>query len=176
MSCKDKAEFLVDTDLSECPAELREHIENCAECSAALEGQRFVRRILAVKRHEQAAPGVADEIAAGVRAKLFAAEKSDLSRFRFADLRWFIKPAFQMTAAALIIVLAGSFFFRGHNTSTPPVMTRHAEFEHELDLPRIGRTAPEWLLENTNTAPEQIRYGPLRSRLVDFELDAPNSE
>jgi len=169
MKCEDLAEYLLDLD--KCPDELRDHLETCEKCRAEVDGQRFVYRMLAIKRHELPDPDVEADIVAGVRSKLFRAEKSELSRFRFSDLRWFAKPVLQTAAAALIIVLAGSYFFEADNIPDEPVLSHQAKFHHELDLPLISRTAPEWLVSDTNVAPEQIQYGPLRSRLVELQLE-----
>lgn len=171
MKCEDLAEYLLDIDLANCSDELRDHLENCGKCRAEFDAQSFVYRMLAIKRHEVPDHDLEADILAGVRSKLFRDAKSDLSRFRFSDLRWFVKPVLQMAAAALIIVLAGSYFFKGGDAIDQPNLAHQGGYHHQLDLPLISRTAPEWLVPDTNMAPEQIQYGPLRSRLVDLELE-----
>lgn len=170
MKCSEVVKWFVELDSDSYPKDVRRHIDNCDKCREDLENQLFSYRFLSIKRHATPPPGFARRSSTRIRRELYAGSTKDSLRFRLSDSKWYVRPLLQTAATAAVIVLAGSFFFDGGETGTYSALEGQAHAPPiELDLPLIGSTAPEWMAADTNIAPDEIQYGPLRSRLVDYQ-------
>jgi len=171
MKCSQALEEMINSPATEYSRDLRGHLGECADCRREAEGQDFVRRIMSIKRKELPTAESGARIAAGVLSELEGASPAKLTRFPSESAGRMWKPLLQTAAAALII--AGlSFYFAGDKEQSEMIAeSAPAPAFDGLDLPLIGSGAPEWMRQSTNVAPEEIQYGPLRSRVVDFELE-----
>lgn len=170
MKCDDVSKWFMTPYAESYPEEVRRHLEECRSCRDDLARQQFVYQMLALKRHEGAADGSAAETAGKIRSELSDIEDSEIGRFRPADARWLVKPLMQTAAAAVFIILAGSLFFRISDPNIARPRRQHVLHTASPDLPSVHSTAPDWLETSTNMTPAEIRYGPLRSRLVEYEV------
>jgi hypothetical protein len=172
MKCSQALEEMMNSPATEYSRDLREHLGECEDCRREVEGQDFVRRIMSIKRNEMPTAESGARIAAGVLSELEGASPAKLRRFPRESAGRIWKPLLQTAAAAALIIAGASFYFAGDKEQSEMIAeSAPAPTFDGLDLPLTGSRAPEWMRQSTNVAPEEIQYGPLRSRLVDFELE-----
>jgi len=170
VKCKDVTDLFMETDIALLPEDVREHIAGCPDCRRFLDDNRFVTNILSVKRHEtissemlkRCSEGIFDGISEGV-----IPESTHISSL---DIPWLIKPVSRIAVASIFIILIGGFFFKQHihpEVSSSTVPTPNIS-ENIAD---ITSSPPDWMDNQTNASPDDIRYGPRTSAVVDFSTD-----
>ena len=167
MNCKETLKWIADArDYKALPDEVGKHIDSCDDCRQLLEDNRYIAQIVSLKRYERPVMGSEERIASAIQAGLAASGKNDLGRFMWNDMRYFLKPVCQIAAAAIFIVLIGSFFFKRSATD-------HGANPQISDVPtrQMPYSQPDWMAAQTNPVPGHIQYGPGPSRMVEFELD-----
>lgn len=169
MKCKQAVEWLANPDSESYPQEVRKHLEECEECRRLYEENRFVARLISLKRYEKPVEGSQERIAGAIRNKLSSSGDNELARFMFADTKFFIKPALQVAAASIFIILIGSFFFRQTLLHERETIQQKGMQASQLDARELVGSKPDWMVENTNASPEAIQYGPRRSEVADYD-------
>lgn len=170
MKCDDVIVYFTDTNKGSYPSEVLSHLEKCENCRSIWEQQRFAVQILAVKRHEHRTALECERAADAICKSISPEKDSRLEMFSVRDQGRLMRLIIPMAATLALIATIGIF-----NIKDEPVQeNRMAETRlpvTDFDLTTILGSQPEWMGIHTNTSPEQIQYGPLRSRIVEYELD-----
>ncbi len=170
MKCKDVVSSFTETDRNSYSSEVISHLDKCENCRLIWEQQRFAVKMLSLKRHECRTQQTIEMAANAVCRSI--SEENNLNSMRFSE--WgeslLLKKALPLAAALALVVTSGFVFIRGGSTDEKLVAETRLPV-NDWDATTILVSQPEWMNTHTNTSPQHIQYGPLRSRLVDYEID-----
>lgn len=172
MNCRQARNLIGWSDGRVWPEDARRHVQECAECRSFSESMSRVRDLIAVKRHETPDAGFENRCAEKIRLGLKSPEAT-----RSESPAW--SPAFflRIAAAAALVLMVGLHIQSVRLTplaSAPGAAHAIVPGDNlfapaRFALPAARPAAPVIMLAQSNNGPDAIQYGPLPSRVVNWE-------
>jgi hypothetical protein len=171
MNCQQIQQWLAKQDVSELPADVQQHLDQCPECRKAHERTQNLLQLIRLKRYENPPSGLADQCAVDVIRRLKQGEEepeSLLERWR-EFISWPQAQVGLAVAAVVLLLLAASLLWITGKPDERPAQSladTSTNLTTDQELPAnqmLGR------LSITNVDPAKIEYGTQPSRVVDFE-------
>jgi len=159
-------------------AEVQAHLRSCFICRARWDDQDAVRRLIALKRYEQPAPGREARSLAAIHARM-AARWSAAGWWQHALAHWYDEhflPVRQglAVAALLLALLGGWYLIQPAGTRAPvraaPALTVETRLPEPgpAILPVIATGMPAMVIASSNREPARMNYGPGESAPVGY--------
>lgn len=183
MRCSKARKDLIRHEESEMPADLRTHLEVCAECRRVQDQMAAVRLLMALKRHERTAPGFEDRCAS----KIYTALRNEAAP---PFLAWVFpaRNAWPALRMATLVALMGLIIWQFWAPDLQPLSSISTELadvtpwaiQLESQKPPAVSATPDafapplvtrLLIQApvSNPGPGRIQYGPVSSQPVSFD-------
>lgn len=152
------------------PEQAVEHLATCPACRAFVAGMEATRKWMALKKHETPDAGFESRCAERIQLRLHEPifETAAPSRGFF----WNPGLLFRAAAAAVFVALVGFHVRSVHvaplaSSAIAPAPAPVIQPLQFVPMPRAP--APVMMLAQSNSGPGAVQYGPMPSRLVNWE-------
>lgn len=178
MNCTRARKLMLEFEDRARPAELDAHLEACEPCRQALASSEALRGLISLKKYEQPDAFSAARSAARIRSRIEELNARPVSGWRAA---WEVLSGGQITALRYAAVAAVVLLITMNLVPPEPLSPLPEPSAQTAPAPAAAQERPAVVLNAihpaetapillaSNTRPGRVEYGPLPSRLVEFE-------